>query len=200
MDILKVKQIGKELNEAFLACCQNRSNYELTAFNVFDHETPQRQFKQCLDELVRKVATIGRLEIAVEELEDKIDQRRQKESDDTYEGRSTKRKRRQSEIDLWETRLHLEGQLREFETLYSVYEQMPHFTAEEIQAADGEYHRLRKTATAQRQIEAGQGIDPELLRVLCRQGIIVDNFADNFQTFLQRSNEQKTIEEQHANR
>jgi hypothetical protein len=59
MDIAKVKKIGDELNEAFLAACQCRSDYELTVFNIGDHETPQRRYKQCLDELVRKVATIG---------------------------------------------------------------------------------------------------------------------------------------------
>jgi len=184
MDIAKVKKIGDELNEAFLAACQCRSNYELTVFNIGDHETPQRRYKQCLDELVRKVATIGRLELSIEELEDKISHRKAKENEDTFEGRSIKRKRKQDEITLWETRLHLEGQLREFATLYTLYENMPHYTAEQIQQADREYHKLRKTATAQRQIESGRGVDPELIRVMTRQGIIEDTHSEKFNKFL----------------
>lgn len=184
MDIQKVKSIGKELQDSFSACSQCRSDYELSVFNIFDHETPQRQFKQCVDEMSRKVANIGRLELAIEELEDKIQHRKRQESEDTYQGRATRRKRQQDEINLWETQLHLEGQLKEFASLYSMYQQMPHFTAEQIQAADAEYHRLRKTATAQRQIETGRGVDPELLRVLGRQGIITHDYSDRFNQYI----------------
>jgi len=167
MSLERVRSLGKELNDAFYSSCQNRSNYELSILNIGDHETPQRQYKQCLDELVRKVSGLGMLEI---DLEEKNDERtiaidKYKQSTDEIKKRKLDRKIRKLDICIWELHLAIEGQLREFNTLYELYNGMNKYTAKEIQEAEQEYHEKRKMGMAQRQIEAGRGVDPELIRV-----------------------------------
>ena len=195
MDIEKVKKIGKESQESFLAACQNKSDYELTYLNINDHPTPQRRYKQCLDEMVRRVSNIGRAEIDIEEFHDKINKAKDKEaSTEGEEQRKWNRKRRKLEISLWETNLALEGQLREFNCFYGLYEQMPKYTAEDIQAAEEEYHVKRKTSAAQRQLEMTGTFDPELLRVMADMKLIDDNFSDNFLTNNQEPKKELTNE------
>ena len=190
MNIEKVKKIGKELQASFLDCCQNRSNYSLTVLNINDHATPQRQFKQCVDELVRKVSAIGRMEIDIEELKDKLEQSKEKEANsEGFEQRTASRERRKLDIDLWESNLALEGQLREFNCLHSIYEGMNKYSAEEIQQAEEEYHIKMKTASAQRQLETTGVIDPELIRVLSDMQIIDREHSDRFLTFLKQQKE-----------
>ena len=192
MDLQTVKTIGAELQGAFLAACQCKSNYELTVLNVGDHETPQRGYKQCLDELVRRVGGLGRAEIELEEVEDKLQIAKDKEAIAAgAEKREANRERRKLEISKWELGLAIEGQLREFNALYAAYQQMPTFSAEQIQEAEREYHHRRKMGMAQRQIEAGRGVDPELLRVMADMGVIPNDHADKFIEFLQQQKELK---------
>jgi hypothetical protein len=184
--IEQVKHIGKELDAAFLETCQNRTNFQLTALNVKSWETPQRQYKQCLDELSRKVSEIGMLEIAIEEKQDEIEQAKA-EVDAALDGfskRAADRKRRKAEIALWQTKLHCEGQLREFATLYGLFQQYPRFTAAEIQAAEPEYYRISRFRQAAQQLEANGRIQPELVNLLTLCGHVTDNYAQGFAGFL----------------
>lgn len=195
IDLINVRDIGRQLEQAFLETCQNRTNYQLDELNVKSHETPERQYKQCLDELVRKVAEIGRLEITVEELTDDIAEQSHIEAlaDTDYAKRRANRERRRHELNLWQTRIHLEGQLREFKTLYSIYDTMPKFTAAQIQAAEPEYYRLRKFKQAALQLESDGRVDPELMNVLTMMGAVPDDYATGFEKLLEQAKAKKEL-------
>jgi len=195
MDIAKVKKIGEELKSAFWNTCQWKSNYELITLNVNDNETPQRKYKQCLDEIFRRVMELSRLEISLEEQEDEIEEAKflLTQEDDRFAIRKLERKIKMAKLGKYQVELAIEGQLREFAALYGFYEQSPKFTAQEIQEAEPEYHRRKKLGMAQRQIETGRQIDPELVRVLTDMGYIADDHADKFEQFLLESNKNKPV-------
>jgi len=184
MDLIQVKKIGKELNEAFLATCQNRSNYALEKLVIGEHETPERQYKQCLDELVRKVAEIGRMEIRIEDMKEKLE--KYKASDKPKH----QRKAKEMEINLWETNIALEGQLRECNTLYNAYSQMRKYTAEELQNAEEEYYKLRKFKQCQLELQQTGTIQPELINLLQMMGVIPNHFAKTFEHFIDRQKQE----------
>ena len=197
LQISEVRKIGKELESAFLETCQHRTDYQLDTLNVKSHETPQRQYKQCLDELIRTVSGIGELEINVEELEDDIQQAELAEAaaETDYERRKADRQRRKKELALWQTRFAIEGQLREFATLYKIYQQSPKFTAAEIQAAEAEYYRLRKFKQAALQLESAGRIDPELMNLFVTAGYVENDYAQGFEKLLNSAAEKKQLTE-----
>jgi len=184
----KVREIGVELEDAFYATCQHRTDFQLEALNVKSHETPERQYKQCLDELVRKVSGIGDLEISAEELKDEMEQAAQKAQSlpDGFEQRQADRERRKKKLALWQTEIALEGQLREFKALYAVFKQYPKFTAEQIQAAEAEYYQKRLYKKAALQLESNGRIDPEVVSALTLCGYVADNYANGFAGFLEQ--------------
>ena len=185
----QVKKTGEELKEAFWNTCQWKSNYELLTLNINDNETPQRKYKQCLDEMFRRVTEISRLEINLEEQVDKIAKAEQQklQTSDEFKLRKLERKIKLASLAKYEVELAIEGQLREFTALYGYYQQSEKFSAKEIQEAEPEYHRRKKLGMAQRQLETGHPIDPELIRVLTDMGYIENNHADNFEKWLASS-------------
>jgi hypothetical protein len=193
----KVREIGKELESAFYSACQNRTDFQLAELNVKSHETPERQYKQCLDELVRKVAEIGRIEIEVEALNDEMVEAATlfEKLGNTFAGRRADRERRTKYLHLWQTQIALEGQLREFCALYRIFQASPKFSAAELQSAEAEYYRKRMFKKAAIQLEANGRVDPDVVNVMTLCGIVPDDYETGFSKFLAGAVNKKELAE-----
>lgn len=134
-----------ELRSAFEEIQQPRSQYQLEHFVVNSHDTPERQYIQCVTELKVKQREITRLlrQRRRNELEAEKKEKELKQTHDRIE-------RELVELDLadlrdaeYETDLSLLGNVREFLDLYEIFEEMEHFTHKELQAAEPGYWPLR---------------------------------------------------------
>lgn len=144
MEIIKqVEQLARELQEDFDTIAQSRSAYTLEHLVVGAQEHVSRQWHQCVLEMERKYYAIKRANIRrqitlceIEELEGQDDRK-------SLLGAELKR------VDLEETERAISGAFREFQVLYSIYRQLPRFTAEQYEAEEAEYwfRRLTKQAT-----------------------------------------------------
>lgn len=131
-----------ELETAFHAINQGRSDFQLSNFVVGQHDTATRQYQQCVLELQLKTFTIRRMLVEKRKLEKKI--LAATDVDD-------------KELDcitLEELTLNVEGQVREWNTLYAIFQSMPKFTHEQIQAGEQEYWGYRLARQAQEDITA----------------------------------------------
>lgn len=121
----------KELEAAFHAINQSRTNFQLENFVVGQHDTPTRQFQQCIMELQVKTFNLRRQMIEKRKLLKKIDTETDPDEKELLL------------ISMEELELGLESQVREWNTLYAIFQSMPKFTYEEIQAGEEEYWGLR---------------------------------------------------------
>lgn len=145
----KAIDIVKEMEESFLAIQMPRSAYTIEKFVVGQHDTVEMQFCQCVLELQIKYdnlrrAKLGRrrIEIQIKELEDKGTEIDLIDAD-------LKR------IDLEEQDRAVLGALREFESLYKIWQSFPKkYTRQEIDAAQPDYWKLRLERQAQQDLQA----------------------------------------------
>ena len=138
LNIEKIENIiVEELRQDFDAIAMPRSAYVLENLVVKVHEHPSQQWLQCVLEMRSKYNNIRRhlvnrqkLQREIETLEDELDQELKR-------------------IDLDDLEWSLLGAEREFFALYAIYQTMPRFTREEIEAGQREYwlKRLLKQST-----------------------------------------------------
>lgn len=160
-----------EMHGAFDAIQQPRSDYQIEKFVVGQYDSPERQYMQCVLELSIKHDNIRRALLERQRIGLDIEALGQRANDS------------RASLDLLERQYDLEntdrailGALREFDVLFAIYESLPKFTHEQLQAAEADYwqRRLRRQANddiatigavahgnreALRQI----GVDPALL-------------------------------------
>lgn len=132
MDNNKLEKIKK----AFINCSQPRSNYAIKNFVVGDHQTSERQYHQCVIELWMKTIFIKRTQI-----QSLMKDREIKDCKDDLKLELLK-------LDKDELEFAIQGAIREFNTLYSIFESFPEYTYEQLQAAEEKYwiHRLSRQA------------------------------------------------------
>jgi len=126
-----------------------RTRYQLEHFVIGQHDTPEMRFVQVCRELealhytIKEVAMqIRKTEYEIEDLREKDDRISQVEADI-------------KELGLERTRLVAIGACREYDTLIEMYDQMPHFTREQIDASQPDYWQARLGRQANLQIMAG---------------------------------------------
>lgn len=142
----------EKINKAFDAVCQPKTNFQIERFVVGQHDTPERQYMQCVIQIHTLVINIKRSEINRRRTLLKIE-------------KLTKKKGELAELDLAEEKLNLEqiefglkGSLREFACYYAVLESFGKgFTYEEIQRAEIKYWPLRLARQAQCGVDAHSG-------------------------------------------
>lgn len=130
----------KELEDAFHAINQGRSDFQIHNFVIGQHDTDSRRFIQCVIELQAKTFNLRRQLIEKRKLLKKI------------ESTSNIDEKELAVIDLEELELSLESQVREWNTLYAIFKAMPKFSHEEIQNSEEQYWQLRLARQAQEDI------------------------------------------------
>lgn len=156
-----------DFTDALAHVNQSRSEYQIRAWVLGQHPTPAQQFKQCVIELhaaQRNLQTADRERrkalIKIELLErtgDPID------AIDAEELRA----------DLADIDRTMSGQRRELEVLQSIYNELPHFTADEIEADQPAYWDARLKNDVRAQIAAG-GANWSHLQSMQQAGMLTD--------------------------
>jgi len=156
-----------ELHEQFLEAFQGRSDFQISNFVVGAHKSPERQFAQCIAELQAKYFSIKRADINRRRL--KHEMTTSKCPFDIEE----------KEVALQELDIALTGALREFDTLYQIYQQLPKFKNQELQEAERGYWLDRIAEQSQRDIEASGTVSSGNAEALRQVGLI-DGYSERF--------------------
>jgi regulator of replication initiation timing len=142
-----------------------RTRYQLEHFVIGAHDTLEMQFVQVCRELealhytIKEVAMqVRKTEYEIEDLRDKGDRISQVEADI-------------KELGLERTRLVAIGAVREYDTLIEIYDQIPHFTREQIDASQPDYWQARLGRQTNLQIMSG-GANWAHLEALDQVGVL----------------------------
>lgn len=142
-----------------------RTRYQLEHFVIGAHDTPEMQFVQVCRELealhytIKEVALqVRKTEYEIEDLREKSDRISQIEADI-------------KELGLERTRLVAIGAVREYDTLVEIYDRIPHFTREQIDASQPDYWQARLGRQANLQIMSG-GTNWAHLEALDQVGVL----------------------------
>lgn len=128
---------------------QPRSEYQIRAWVLGQHPTPPQQFKQCVIELhaaLRNLATADR-----ERRKNLIKIERLEQTGDPIDAIDAEQLR----DDLADIDRTMTGQRRELEVLQRIYDELPHFTAEQIETDQADYWDARLKNDVRAQIAAG---------------------------------------------
>ena len=138
-----------DLNDAIEQIQQPRSRYQLERFVIGQHDTVEMQFYQCVIELNDMLHKYRLAEISQTRMEREIARLENSDEED-------------ADLDLAEKKLEYEfflgvknGGEREIVCLLDIYNQIPHFSRDEIDHAQPEYWDKRLTRQTQLQIMAG---------------------------------------------
>lgn len=126
-----VNEKKNELEAAFHSINQSRSNYQIEHFVIGQHDTDSRKYSQCVLELQVRTFNLRRQIIEKRKLLKKIEDTTNIDDKELLY------------IDVEEMELALENQVREWNTLYNIFEAMPKFTYDQIQSGESEYWNLR---------------------------------------------------------
>lgn len=139
----------KEMEDSFLEIQQPRTAFVLEKFVVGQHDTLEMQFSQCVLELQIKYDNLRRAKLNKRKIEIKIRESEEKNTElDQIEADLMR-------IDLEEQDRAVLGALREFESLYKIYQSFPKkYTRQEIDHAQEQYWRLRLARQAQQDMQA----------------------------------------------
>jgi hypothetical protein len=142
MEIQKIEKIITELQQAFDAIAMSRSPYVLENLVVKEKDTEPEQWTQCVLEMRVKYINIKRLLLEIEKL---------KLNREIYsDTRLGEIENQLNEIEIEDLEWQLNGQLREFFALHSIYQSFDkQYTREELNEAQREYwfKRLSRQAT-----------------------------------------------------
>ena len=127
----------EDIQLSLAECQMPRTRFQLEHFVVGAHDTPEMQFVQVCRELealhytIKEVSmSVKKTEYEIEDLRDNGDRISQIEADI-------------KELGLERTRLVAIGACREYDTLVEIYDQIPHFTREQIDASQPDYWQAR---------------------------------------------------------
>jgi hypothetical protein len=137
-----INEKKNELEAAFHAINQARSNYQIQHFVVGQHDTEPRQYSQCVLELQVRTFNLRRQMVEKKKLLKKISATTDADEKELLG------------IDLEEMELGLENQVREWNVLYQIFSSMPKYTYEQIQSGEEEYWQLRLARQSQEEILA----------------------------------------------
>ena len=162
-----IEQKYDELHDQFLEAFQGRSDFQISNFVIGAHKSPERQFAQCMAELQAKYFSIKRADINRRRIKHEI------------ENCACPFDVEEKEVALQELEIALVGALREFDTLYQIYQQLPKFRNAELQDAEYTYWLDRIAEQAQRDIEATGAVGPGNAEALRQVGLI-DGYSERF--------------------
>jgi hypothetical protein len=126
-----------------------RTRYQFEHFVVGAHDTPEMRFVQVCRELEALHYTIAEVSLQVRKTEYEIEDLREKGDRISLIEAEIK------ELGLERTRLVAIGAVREYETLVAMFDEMPHFTREQIDASQPDYWQARLGRQANLQLMTG---------------------------------------------
>lgn len=134
----------EKITRAFDVVCQPKSNFQIEKFVVGQHDTPERQYVQCVIQLHALVCNIKRGEI----------NRRRKlieiKSLEKETGELAELDLAEKQVDLEQIEFSLKGALREFSCYFAILENFKEgFTYEEIQNGEANYWMMRLSRQSQ---------------------------------------------------
>jgi len=139
----------EDIQLSLTECQMPRTRYQLEHFVIGAHDTPEMRFVQVCRELealhytIKEVSMeVRKTECEIEDLRDKGDRISRIEADI-------------KELGLERTRLVAIGAFREYDTLVAIYDEIPHFTREQIDASQPDYWQARLGRQANLQIMSG---------------------------------------------
>lgn len=166
-DITLIESKHNELHDAFLEIFQGRSDYQIENFVVNSHVTPERQYAQCVLELQNKYYSIKRADISRRKLQHEI---KTEKCPFTIE---------EKELELEQLDIAMIGALREFDTLYRIFQTLPKFSNQQLQQSEANYWVERLATQAQQDIEAHGAVSVGNAEAL-RQANIINNYSQRF--------------------
>lgn len=155
----------EDIQLSLIECQMPRTRYQLEKFVVGAHDTPEMQFVQVCREIEALYYTIKEVSMSVKKTELEIQKLRA--SGDSIDALDADIK----ELGLERTRLVAIGAGREYETLVDIYDKMPHFTREQIDASQPDYWQSRLGRQANLQIMSG-GANWAHLEALDQVGVL----------------------------
>lgn len=171
-DITLLENKHNELYQSFLEIFQGRSDFQLKNFVVNTHVSSERQYAQCVIELQNKYYTIKKADISTRKLKHKL------------KSETCPFKIEEIELELEQINIAIIGALREFDTLYKIYEKFPKYKNKDLQEAESKYWIERLTTQAQQDIEATGTISVGNAEALRQMGII-KSYSERFFESLQ---------------
>jgi len=166
-DITLVESKHNELHDAFLEIFQGRSDFQLENFVVNAHTSPERQYAQCVLELQNKYYSIKQADISRRKINHEI---KNEECPFTIE---------EKQLELEQLDIAMLGALREFDTLYKIYQKFPRYTNEQLQKAESKYWLERLTSQAQQDIESSGSVSVGNAEALRQVGVI-NSYSERF--------------------
>jgi len=134
---------------ALAECQMPRTRYQLEHFVVGAHDTPEMRFVQVCRELEALHYTIKEVALQIRKTEYEIEDLKEKGDRISLVEAEIK------ELGLERTRLVAIGAVREYDTLTEMFDEMPHFTREQIDGSQPDYWQSRLSRQAHLQIMAG---------------------------------------------
>ena len=166
-DITLVESKHNELHDAFLEIFQGRSDFQLENFVVNAHTSPERQYAQCVLELQNKYYSIKQADISPRKINHQI------------KTETCPFAIEEKQLELEQLDIAMLGALREFDTLYKIYQKFPRYTNEQLQKAESKYWLERLTSQAQQDIESSGSVSVGNAEALRQVGVI-NSYSERF--------------------
>lgn len=129
----------------FAEVIQPRSDYQIANFVINQHETPEMQYVQCINELQSLYYTIRSVDLEMKKTNIEIE--RLRATGDEIDELEAQKK----ELGQQQTQIVAVGAFRELKKLIEILDTFPRYTREEIEQAEETYwqQRLHRQATLQ---------------------------------------------------
>jgi hypothetical protein len=160
-----------EIDKAIAEVQQPRSRFQLEAFVLGQHATPEMRYYQTVIELQDMIYKYKMAQIAVKKSEAKIVKLRST-GDEIDELKAQER-----ELSLAQTRFTMLGAERELSHLIDIFNGFEHkYTRAEIETAQPEYWRARLTDNAKAMLMGGSGVNASHIEAMEQAGVL-DGFV-----------------------
>jgi hypothetical protein len=161
----------EEIDRAIAEVQQPRSRFQLEAFVLGQHATPEMRYYQTVIELQDMIYKYKMAQIAVKKSEAKIAKLRLT-GDEIDELKAQER-----ELSLAQTRFTMLGAERELSHLIDIFNGFTHkYTRAEIETAQPEYWRARLTDNAKAMLMGGSGVNASHIEAMEQAGVL-DGFV-----------------------
>ena len=166
----------EEINKAIAEVQQPRSRFQLEAFVLGQHATPEMKYYQTVIELQDAIYKYKLAVINVKKSELKIAKLRAT-GDELDE-----LKAQEVELGLAQTSFAMVGAEREMKHLLEIFDTFTHrYTRQEIEAAQPDYWQARLTNNAKAMLMGGSGVNAAHIEAMEQAGVL-DNFVAEIET------------------
>ena len=160
-----------EIEQAIAEVQQPRSRFQLEAFVLGQHATPEMKYYQTVIELQDAIYKYKLAQIAVQKSELKI--ARLRSTADALD----ELKAQEIELGLGQTQVTMLGAEREMKHLLEIFDTFQHkYTRAEIEQAQPDYWQARLTNNARAMLMGGQSVNPAHIEAMEQAGVL-DRFV-----------------------